>query len=50
MRYSFTIKPLNSAPFVRVSDDGTFEEAMLTAKMFQESFPEARVEINWHKK
>jgi hypothetical protein len=49
MKYTFTISPANQAAFTRVSDDRNFEEALLTAKMFQESFPGARIGINRRK-
>lgn len=49
MKYTFTISPANQAAFTRVSDDRTFEEAMITRKMFEDCFPGARIEINLRK-
>jgi hypothetical protein len=46
MKYSFTIRTSYRAPFTRTSDDRTFEGALLTAKMLEECFPGAIVEIN----
>jgi len=45
MKFTFIISPTNRAAFTRTSDDRTFEQALITAKMFQECFPGARVEI-----
>jgi hypothetical protein len=45
-KYQFTITPTNKAAFVRTSDDRNFEEAMETAKMFQNCFPGAKVEFS----
>ena len=50
MKFSFTISPTNRPSFTRVSDDRTFEEALITAKMLEECFPGARVEVNHRKK
>lgn len=49
MKFTFLISIGNQPPFSRVSDDRTFEEAMLTAQMFRECFPGARVEISQRK-
>lgn len=48
-KYTFTISPPNRAAFTRTSDDRTFDEAQATAKMFEESFPGARVKIDRRK-
>lgn len=49
MKFTFTISPANQAAFTRTSDDRTFKGALRTAKMFLESFPGARIEINSRK-
>jgi hypothetical protein len=49
MKFTFTISPANQAAFTRTSDDRNFEEALETAKMFEQCFPGARVEINRRK-
>ena len=44
-KYQFTITPANRAAFVRTSDDRNFAEAMETAKMFKNCFPDSKVEF-----
>jgi len=49
MKFTFTIHPANRAPFTRTSDDRTEAESQITAQMFRDCFPGARVETNLRK-